>query len=238
MAVETPIEYTISTATADGAADSETLQAALAAVTFSGGAPAYTHIVIRESDDKVFVFFEDDSDLPDVDKTTLDAALAAHYGDLTSSQRLLDYQIQHEIMVDDTIGATFWDVLTLPNISMRAQMYILLAHLFKGMEAQDIINDRDGTDLRPRAYRRNGGAKKHAIVKQEATKRGITEEQIADLINPWSDFQQDFIAGLEEVRAPAKDGIRAAADHAAVDAAFAQFQVDLGTFLASLTPPS
>tara|TARA_Y100000310_G_scaffold325691_2_gene389530 strand:- start:2372 stop:3007 length:636 start_codon:yes stop_codon:yes gene_type:complete len=152
---------------------------------------------------------------------------------------LTDYKLLYQIKIDNTIGQTFWDILTAKGVSLQGQSYIMLAHLFKAMEAQDVINDRDTKDWRPHAFRRDGGNnKKRRIIEKEAAKRGCPEDYLSDLVVPWAEFQWDIIADFEEIRPTTKDAITAAVDHAAVDAVYAQFQTDLGTVLAGLTPPS
>lgn len=152
---------------------------------------------------------------------------------------LAAYKTHYQRKVDDDIGAAFWAGLTVSGVSLEAQTYILLAHLSKGMEAQDIIDDRDGKDDEPRSYERDAqNNKKRKVIEKEAAKRGLTKEQLSDAVHPWSSFQVDFIAAMEEIRPTTKDAITAAVDVAGVDAAYAQFQTDLGTALAGLTPPA
>lgn len=69
--------------------------------------------------------------------------------------------------------------------------------------------------------------KVHAILEKEAEKRAITVSAMADLIKPLADSQLALIADIAAIRPKAKDDVDAAADKAAIDTLYTQFQTDL-----------
>lgn len=149
------------------------------------------------------------------------------------------YKLNLEINVDNHIGKMFWDTVTLPRVTFEAQSFIMLEHMVKDMEAQDYLNDRDSRDIQPTTFRRDGSNNKvHKVIEAEATKRGITKDQMADAIDPWKEYQNDLVAVLSPLRSPTKDAIRAAADHAAVDTIWSTFKDDVAAAIVSVPRPA
>lgn len=159
--------------------------------------------------------------------TDVAAVLLVH----SSAPDLANYKAIKRREVDAASAALFWSALTDPKDNMESRSYKLLAHLFKGMEASDNKNDRDGEadKRRPSAHRKdNQGAKVWKILEKEAAKRGLPSlDDLADIIEPFANLQWDLIAEIEALRPTSKDAIAAASDVPGVDTVYTTFISEL-----------
>jgi len=122
------------------------------------------------------------------------------------------YKLSKCVYVDNQVGAKFFGQLTQSGASIFAVLYVFVAHMFKGFEAMDIMDDDEIPTVEswPKSYRpKPGGGKEHRVMDKEKIRRGVTDVQMAGVIKPLSNSQIDWIGDLEDFRAPIKDSIAA-----------------------------
>jgi hypothetical protein len=139
------------------------------------------------------------------------------------------YKAEVNTQIDVDASEYFFAVL-------GGDLYKVIAHLVKGQEAMayhaDNMLGANEAPTVPNAKRDDGSATttvEYPIIEAEAAKRGITAGAMVSLIKPLSDAQWNLIRDIEKFRAPARDDVDAAADMAAVDVVYAQWQTDLAS---------
>jgi hypothetical protein len=134
----------------------------------------------------------------------------------TQQAGILEYQRCKKIDIDNACGDVFMEVLAVSGLSLNGMVFKSVAHLMKGMEAFDIKNDDDVVNnptAKPRhpvsSHDDGNGNKKHDIIEAEAANRGITNLQMAELVEPNALGQISVFSVIETYRPVRADAIDA-----------------------------
>lgn len=139
-----------------------------------------------------------------------------------------DYKSEMMDRIDADADAKFFSVLG------GGFLYKVIAHILKGSEANAHWNanakpigakERYPETQKPKDS--DNTKAEYKIIEAEASARGIGVDALRDAILPLTDAQYQLIADIEAIRPVRRDEVEAATDRAGVDAAMAQWAIDL-----------